>query len=100
MTDIKSLTKEELTDFIKDMGEPGFRAGQIYDWMHKKQAAGFEEMTNLSKGLRDKLSKECEYVSLKIERVQESRIDGTRKYLFELADGTLIESVFVNYRRS
>ncbi|WP_044957328.1 23S rRNA (adenine(2503)-C(2))-methyltransferase RlmN [Butyrivibrio sp. LC3010] len=98
MTDIKSLTKEELTDFIKDMGEPGFRAGQIYDWMHKKQAAGFDEMTNLSKGLRDKLSKECEYVSLKIERVQESRIDGTRKYLFELADGNLIESVFMKYR--
>ncbi|WP_026528765.1 23S rRNA (adenine(2503)-C(2))-methyltransferase RlmN [Butyrivibrio sp. VCD2006] len=98
MTDIKSLTKDELTSLIKDMGEPGFRAGQIYDWMHKKQAGSFEEMTNLSKGLREKLTAECEFVCLKIVRVQESKIDGTRKYLFELSDGNLIESVFMKYR--
>ncbi|WP_408070597.1 23S rRNA (adenine(2503)-C(2))-methyltransferase RlmN [Butyrivibrio sp. JL13D10] len=98
MTDIKSLTKEELTAFIKEIGEPGFRAGQLYDWMHKKQARSFEEMTNLSKALREKLSKECSYVSLSIVRVQESKLDGTRKYLFELADGNLIESVFMKYR--
>ncbi|SEL18609.1 23S rRNA (adenine2503-C2)-methyltransferase [Butyrivibrio sp. ob235] len=98
MTDIKSLTKEELTSFIKDMGEPGFRAGQIYDWMHKKQARSFEEMTNLGKNLREKLSGECDFVALKVVRVKESKIDGTRKYLFELGDGNLIESVFMKYR--
>lgn len=97
-TDIKSLTKEELTNKIKEMGESGFRAGQIYDWMHKKQAGSFDEMTNISKALRDKLANECDYVSLRIERVQESAIDGTRKYLFALSDGNLIESVFMKYK--
>ncbi len=96
--DIKSLTKEELTNKIKEMGESGFRAGQIYDWMHKKQARSFDEMTNLSKALRDKLATECDFVSLRIERVQESAIDGTRKYLFALSDGNLIESVFMKYK--
>ncbi|WP_026495270.1 23S rRNA (adenine(2503)-C(2))-methyltransferase RlmN [Butyrivibrio sp. WCD3002] len=96
--DIKSLTKEELTNKIKEMGESGFRAGQIYDWMHKKQARSFDEMTNLSKALRDKLAAECDFVSLRIERVQESAIDGTRKYLFALSDGNLIESVFMKYK--
>lgn len=98
MIDIKSLTKDELTSFIKDIGEPGFRAGQLYDWMHKKQARSFDEMTNLSKSLREKLSTECSYVALNIVRVQESKLDGTRKYLFELSDGNLIESVFMKYR--
>lgn len=98
LLDIKSLIKDELTDKIKEMGEPGFRAGQIYDWMHKKQAASFEEMTNLSKGLREKLSAECRLVALNTVRVQESKIDGTRKYLFELWDGNLIESVFMKYK--
>ncbi len=98
LLDIKSLTKDELTLKIKEMGEPGFRAGQIYDWMHKKQAASFEEMTNLSKGLREKLSAECRLIALKTVRVQESKLDGTRKYLFELWDGNLIESVFMKYR--
>ncbi len=97
-TDIKSLTKEELTNLIKEMGEPGFRAGQIYDWMHKKQARGFDEMSNLSKKLREKLMDECDYVALRTERVQESKVDGTRKYLFALSDGNLIESVFMKYR--
>ena len=96
--DIKSLTKDELTEKIKDMGEPGFRAGQIYDWMHKKQARSFSEMTNLSKALRERLCEECSYTSLEIARVQESAIDGTRKYLFALSDGNLIESVFMKYR--
>ena len=96
--DIKSLTKEELTNLIKELGQPGFRAGQIYDWMHKKQARSYEEMTNLSKELREKLTAETEFVSLRSERIQESKIDGTRKYLFALADGNLIESVFMKYR--
>ncbi len=96
--DIKSLTKDELTEKIKEMGEPGFRAGQLYDWMHKKQARSFDEMSNLSKALREKLSNECSYTALRIERVQESKLDGTRKYLFALSDGNLIESVFMKYR--
>ena len=55
LLDIKSLTKDELTLKIKEMGEPGFRAGQIYDWIHKKQAASFDEMTNISKAGRERL---------------------------------------------
>ncbi len=96
--DIKSLTKQELSEKIKEMGEPGFRAGQLYDWMHKKQARDFDEMTNLSKAFREKLKNECSLSSLRIEKVQESAYDGTRKYLFELEDGNLIESVFMKYR--
>lgn len=96
--DIKSLNKQELTEYITSLGEPKFRAGQVYDWLHKKQARSFDEMTNLSKSLREKLSEGSELVALQIVRVQESQIDGTRKYLFSLSDGNLIESVFMKYK--
>ncbi|MCR5657318.1 MAG: 23S rRNA (adenine(2503)-C(2))-methyltransferase RlmN [Butyrivibrio sp.] len=96
--DIKSLNKQELTEYMTSLGEPKFRAGQVYDWLHKKQARSFDEMTNLSKSLREKLSQGSELVALQIVRVQESQIDGTRKYLFSLSDGNLIESVFMKYK--
>ncbi|WP_035767816.1 23S rRNA (adenine(2503)-C(2))-methyltransferase RlmN [Butyrivibrio sp. NC2002] len=98
MTDIKSLDLNELKEYMKGIGEAPFRAGQLYDWMHVKMARSFDEMTNLSKNLREKLKNECSFVSLGIERMQESKIDGTRKYLFSLADGNLIESVFMKYK--
>lgn len=98
MIDIKSLNKTELKEQIKSMGIAAFRADQLYDWMHVKLAPDFESMTNLSKDLRNKLSEEFEYTALKTERVQESQIDGTRKYLFSLADGNLVESVFMRYK--
>ena len=98
MIDIKSLTKAELEDefALKDLKK--FRAVQVYDWMHVKLARSFDEMTNLSKDLRARLNEEYDYTSLKIERVKESAIDGTAKFLFELNDGNFVESVFMRYK--
>ena len=98
MVDIKSLTKAELEDefALKDLKK--FRAVQVYDWMHVKLARSFDEMTNLSKDLRARLNEEYDYTSLKIERVKESAIDGTAKFLFELSDGNFVESVFMRYK--
>ena len=98
MVDIKSLTKAELEDefALKDLKK--FRAVQVYDWMHVKLARSFDEMTNLSKDLRARLNEQYEYTSLKIERVKESAIDGTAKFLFELSDGNFVESVFMRYK--
>ena len=85
--DIKSMTQEELRAFLVSLGEKPFRTAQIYQWMHEKLASSFDDMTNLSKVLRQKLQDACEYVSLEKVRVQISQIDGTRKYLFRLAGG-------------
>lgn len=95
--DIKSLTLEELKGELQAHGEKAFRAGQIYNWMHGKLASGFDEMSNLSKSLRELLKNEYEYTNLEIVEVQRSRLDGTCKYLFRLADGNVIESVLMRY---
>ena len=97
-TDIKSLSFEELNNEIKDLGEKSFRAKQIYDWLHVKLVRSFDEMTNLSQDFRNKLKERYSLTALEIVRVQESKIDGTRKYLFKLADGNLIESVWMIYK--
>ena len=97
-TDIKSMNLEELKSYMESIGEKPFRAKQLYQWMHEKQAASFDEMTNLSKSLQEKLKNECCFVSLKQEAVQISKIDGTRKYLFALDDGNVIESVLMRYK--
>ncbi|MBQ7676922.1 MAG: radical SAM protein, partial [Lachnospiraceae bacterium] len=97
-TDLKSFTYEEAADFLARIGEPAYRAKQLYDWMHVKKAAAFDEMTNLPKNLRKKLEKECAYTALTAKSIQQSARDGTRKYLFELADGNHIESVLMRYR--
>ncbi len=96
--DIKSLSLEELKIEMEGMGEKGFRAGQIYEWMHKKLVRGFEEMTNVSKGLREKCEEKYAFTALRAVRVQESKIDGTKKFLFELADGNVVESVWMKYK--
>lgn len=96
-TDIKSLTREELRSELLKRGEKAFRADQIYQWMHVKLAESFEEMSNLSKALREKLEEEYEYVTLEIVEVQRSKLDGTCKYLFRLPDGHVIESVLMRY---
>lgn len=95
--DIKSMTLEELQSHLVALGEKAFRAKQIYQWMHEKLAVGYEDMSNLSKDLRDKLQKENTFIKLNIAQVQESAIDGTRKYLFELPDGNVVESVWMKY---
>ena len=95
--DIKSMNTAELEDLLKDLGEPKFRAKQIFDWLHAKQVDSFEEMTNLSKGLREKLAETASINGVEIVRKLVSQIDGTRKYLFALSDGAIIESVLMKY---
>lgn len=97
-TDIKSLNLKELTEYVETLGEKGFRAKQIYQWLHVKQVSSFEEMTNISKSLIEKLKENCVLTDLKKEMVQISKQDGTRKYLFSLADGNVIESVLMRYK--
>lgn len=96
--DIKSFTLEQLREEMEAMGEKSFRAKQMYEWMHKKQAAGYGEMSNISKALADKCRERYDYTALQIRRVLESKTDGTRKYLFALADGNMVESVFMRYQ--
>ena len=96
--DIKSLTLQELTEAIKALGEPAFRAKQLYEWMHVKQARSYDEMTNIPKSLKEKLKENFEYTCLKAVQVQESKLDDTKKFLFALADGNVIESVFMKYK--
>lgn len=96
--DIKSLNLTELTELLLSMGEKGFRAKQIYQWLHVKQVDSFSEMTNIGKNLLQKLEETCELVTLKKEAVQISKEDGTRKYLFLLDDGNVIESVLMRYK--
>ncbi|MBQ5708621.1 MAG: 23S rRNA (adenine(2503)-C(2))-methyltransferase RlmN [Anaerotignum sp.] len=95
--DIKSMNTAELEDLLKELGEPKFRAKQIFDWLHAKQVDSFEEMTNLSKGLREKLAETASINGVEIVRKLVSQIDGTRKYLFALSDGAIIESVLMKY---
>ena len=97
MLDIKSMTKPDLESFVATTGEPGYRAAQLYDWLHVKKARGWEEMTNLSKKFRERLAAECDPVVLRPVEVRTSKYDGTKKYLFELPDGNTIESVFLKY---
>lgn len=96
-TDIKSLSLNELKIEIEKLGEKAFRAKQLYEWMHVKLARDYDEMTNIPKSLKEKLRESCTYTSLKEVTVQISKLDGTRKYLFELADGNFVESVWMKY---
>ena len=96
--DIKSLYNKELEEFLVSLGEKPFRARQIYAWLHVKHAVSFEEMTDLSKQLKEKLTNACRITVLKQERMQRSKIDGTRKYLFALEDGNMVESFWMRYR--
>lgn len=95
--DIKSLYLEELEEELGQLGEKPFRAKQIYQWVHQKLAADFEDMSNLSKALREKLRQQYTLTALNPVEVKISKIDGTRKYLFRLSDGNVIESVWMQY---
>lgn len=97
MTDIKSMTIDELKKLMTTLGDKPFRAKQIYSWLHEHLVTSYDEMTNLSKSLREKL-KEYPVTALKMVDVQTSRIDGTQKYLFRLSDGNVIESVLMRYK--
>ncbi|WP_296079136.1 23S rRNA (adenine(2503)-C(2))-methyltransferase RlmN [uncultured Eubacterium sp.] len=98
MTDIKSLTFDELNSEITSIGLPKFRTGQIYSWLHEKGVDSFDEMSNLSKDLRQKLSEKYFIPSVKIEDKYVSKIDDTVKYLFKLYDGEYVEAVIMKYK--
>lgn len=92
------MTLAELAEELAEMGEKSFRAKQVYQWMHVRLAERFEEMTDLSKALREKCAERFTYTALKTVEVQESRLDGTKKFLFALADGNVVESVWMKYK--
>jgi len=94
--DLKSKTIEELKELLAQWGEKPFRAAQVFEWLHGKRVSSIEEMTNISKALREKMASECELTSVKeIDRLES--LDGTKKFLFELSDGQAIESVLMKY---
>ncbi|MBR4139749.1 MAG: 23S rRNA (adenine(2503)-C(2))-methyltransferase RlmN [Lachnospiraceae bacterium] len=95
--DLKSLNLEQLTEELLNIGEKKFRAKQVYSWIHEKLVDSFDEMTNLSKDLREKLKDNYTLNSMEVVAVQTSKIDGTQKYLFRLYDGHVVESVLMRY---
>lgn len=96
MTDIKSMTMEELTHTLREMGQPAFRGGQVFTWLHRG-VTSFEEMSDLPRALREQLAQTFHITAPTVARKQESRLDGTVKYLWELADGNCIETVLMQY---
>ena len=97
MTDIKSMTKDELKNLMTELGEKPFRAKQIYSWLHEHLVTSYDEMGNIPGKLKEKL-KDYPIVALEMVDEQVSAIDGTRKYLFRLSDGNVIESVLMRYK--
>lgn len=96
--DIKSLSLDEILTWIKANGLPAYRAKQIYEWLHKYGVAGFSEMSNISKDLRNSLSNEFYISACSVEDKFVSAVDGTVKYLFQLNDGEFVESVIMKYK--
>ena len=95
---LKDLQLNEMEKLLQDLGEPKFRAKQIFAWLYKG-VDSFEEMTNVPASLKQKLAEAgADLGVLKPLKVQVSKYDGTRKYLFELTDGNCIESVFMKYK--
>lgn len=96
--DIKSLTLAELKLEMAALGEKPFRAVQLYEWMHRKLARGYEEMSNIPAAMKAKCGESYQYTALHVAAVQKSAIDGTKKYLFALPDGNMVESVWMRYK--
>ncbi len=93
---LKSMTLPEVTAALKEMGQPAFRGKQVYSWLHKGVRT-YDEMTNLSKSLREQLAEKYPICAPKVVRKQESQKDGTIKYLWELSDGNCVETVLMRY---
>lgn len=96
--DIRSYTFEQLNTEMQEIGEKSFRSKQIYSWLHEKLVDSFEEMTSLSKALREKLEQSYEIRKVSMLERQVSELDGTNKFLFELYDGNVVESVLMRYK--
>ena len=96
MTNLKSMTQPEIGQVLKELGQPAFRAKQIFSWLHKG-VRGYEEMTNLPKALRETLAERYPICAPVAVRKQESQKDGTIKYLWQLSDGNCVETVLMRY---
>lgn len=95
--DCKSMLPEELKSLVAELGEKPFRAGQLFSWMHEKNVKSYEEMTNLSAAFREKLAREYPMDIPECVQMQVSKLDGTRKFLFRMSDGNVVESVWMEY---
>ena len=93
---LKSLTIKEMSQLFKDLGQPGFRAKQVYTWLHRG-VRSYDEMTNIPKALRDMLADKYPLLIPQVVRKQESQRDGTIKYLWQLSDGNCVETVLMRY---
>ena len=93
---LKNLTQPELAAILQELGQPAFRAGQVFAWLHKG-VRSYDEMTNLPKNLREVLAEKYPICPPKVVRKQESARDGTIKYLWQLSDGNCVETVLMRY---
>lgn len=96
MTELAGLTMEEMTEWVKQEGYPAFRGKQLFRWIH--QGAEFDEMTNLSKEMRNSLMQKAVAQPVRIRTERKSKLDGTVKFLFELQDGNCVEGVLMQYK--
>ena len=96
MNHLKSMTQQEIGAVLKELGQPAFRAKQVFSWLHKG-VRSYEEMSNLPKALRDTLAEKYPLNTPKVVRKQESKKDGTIKYLWQLSDGNCVETVLMRY---
>ena len=97
MNHLKSMTQPEIGAALKELGQPAFRAKQVFSWLHKG-VRSYDEMTNLPKALRERLAETYPLHTPKVVRRQESKKDGTIKFLWELSDGNCVETVLMRYR--
>lgn len=95
--DLRSLDLSEMTAVLQELGQPAFRAKQLFGWVHQKQVADIDQMHNMGKQVLEQLKQRCYITTMKLERKQESA-DGTEKYLFQLYDGNYVECVLMRYR--
>ena len=96
LQNLLDFNKEQLDDIVKEMGQPKFRSGQLWDWLYK--GASFDEMTNLPESFRKALKEKYLPGKQEIRAKLCSAIDGTVKYLFNLGDGNIVESVLMKYK--
>ena len=96
--DLKSMTIEEMTALMKELGFPAFRARQLYRWIHVSLVRDYSEMTNIPKAMAQKLSEEYPLTAVRMIDRQVSKLDGTQKFLFAMGDDSLVESVFMRYK--
>ena len=97
MTDLRSLSFQELTSLMEELNEKKFRTTQVYEWIHKKLAHSYDEMSNIPKSLKEKLARVVSFEPLKEVERYVSKLDGTTKFLLELSDGNIIETVLMKY---